>query len=122
MLHIRIELLVRHIWATSEHRLQCLCAILAASIMLAAPLSANAGEVLGQVTLQEDRTPAANRTLEFRRVDGADEGIPVTISTNENGEYRIFLEPGEYVAKLQGNNRTQTVRSFAVRIQEDLKL
>lgn len=129
MLHIRTGLLIRNIRVVSEHCLQCLYsgvisgAILAASMILVVPLSASADEVLGRVTL--GRKPATRQTLEFRRVDKADQGIPVTVTTNERGEYRIFLEPGEYKAKLDVPGAEQpleqTVQSLAVRVQKDLK-
>ena len=86
-----------------------------------APAGASAGEVYGTVT--RDRRPAGDATLELRRA--VSPGSVIEVRTDEKGGYRVFLEPGQYEARLRAQpsaplSAPQVVRSLPAPVRRDL--
>lgn len=89
----------------------CMLAVLASS-------PAVADEVYGQVKVGGH--PVRGGTLEFRRQGSP--GGTVAVGIGEDGNYRVFLEPGRYEARLRGPGTTRPVgvSSLPAPIRQDL--
>jgi len=70
---------------------------LAAILCLAHVEPASADQVSGKVTLNNENQ--ANAVLDFRRASGQG-GPTVRVHADANGDYRVFLAPGNFVVSL----------------------
>lgn len=98
-----------------ERMLAGVCCCLLAAL---APPAAFADEVYGQVTI--GGRLASGGTLEFRRPGSS--GGTVAVGVGQDGNYRVFLEPGRYEARLKLPEATRPlgVTSLPAPIRQDL--
>jgi hypothetical protein len=87
--------------------------------MWAACPPARADEVSGTVKIGKE--PARNATLVFRRERPSDAAIEVVVVADQNGRFRVFLEPGRYRASLSDGPAEVQVQSLPAPVQRDLE-
>jgi len=87
-------------------------------LAILAPRAATADEVYGCVRLGDEM--AGKRTLELQ--GGGPPGGKIQVRTDQHGNYRVFLEPGRYEARLiaEENTEPQVVHTLPAPVQLDL--
>lgn len=91
--------------------------ICAALVFLALAPASRAGEIYGTVTLNGARVDGG--TLVISRHD--ENRVLVRVTVRNSGDYRIYLAPGHYDARLAGARAPILMRSFPARVRQDLR-
>ena len=90
------------------------CVVSVLLVCLGFPVLAEAGKVSGRVSL--NNKPLQNG--EFKLEKG---GVHVTVKTDQDGRYEIFLAEGTYTVIYPGYEN-ETIQSYAGPLQQDISL